>query len=113
MTADGRFSHEDGVRVHGLRSAANPLFASGAHVYKERMIAVVLTGSGSDGSEGVHEVSRKGGIVIAQDPATAEYTGMPDATIRTGLTNYISPLSSIARILVSIVSGTSLPAEVA
>jgi chemotaxis response regulator CheB len=77
------------------------------------MIAVVLTGSGSDGSEGVHEVSKKGGIVIAQDPATAEYTGMPDATIRTGLTNYISPLSSIVRILVSIVSGTRSPAEVA
>ncbi len=51
--------------------------------------------------------------LIAQDPATAEFTGMPDATIRTGLTNYISPLSSIARILVSIVSGTRSPAEVA
>lgn len=104
---DGRFSHEDGVRVHGLHSAANPLFQSASRVFRERAIAVVLTGNGSDGSEGVLAVSRMGGIVIAQDPATAEYIGMPQSAIDTAVVDYVVPLSSIAATLVEIVRGVA------
>jgi two-component system chemotaxis response regulator CheB len=107
VTDDGRFSHEDGLRVHGLHSAANPLFQSASRVFRERAIAVVLTGNGSDGSEGVLAVSRMGGIVIAQDPATAEYIGMPQSAIDTGVVDYVIPLPSIAATLVEIVRGVA------
>lgn len=105
VTEDGRFSHEDGFRVHGLRSAANPLFQSASRVFRERAIAVVLTGNGSDGSEGVREIAKMGGVVIAQDKTTAEYFGMPQAAIETGVVDYVLPLCSIASALVQIVRG--------
>jgi two-component system chemotaxis response regulator CheB len=105
VTDDGRFWHEDGVRVHGLHSAADPLFRSASRVFRERAIAVVLTGNGSDGSEGVLAISRMGGIVIAQDKATAEYIGMPQSAIGTGAVDYVLPLCSIAAALVQIVQG--------
>jgi two-component system chemotaxis response regulator CheB len=104
VTDDGRFSHEDGLRMFGLRSAANPLFQSVSRVYRDRAIAVVLTGNGSDGAIGTVEIARMGGVVIAQDK-TAEYRGMPQAAIEAGAVDYVLPLSSIASALVQIVSG--------
>ena len=46
--------------MHGLRSAANPLFQSASRVFRDRAIAVVLTGNGSDGSEGILAISTMG-----------------------------------------------------
>jgi chemotaxis response regulator CheB len=48
-----------------------------------------------------------GGIVIAQDPATAEYIGMPQSAIDTGVVDYVIPLPSIAATLVEIVRGVA------
>ena len=105
VLSDRRFSHTDGFRVHGLRSAANPLFESASRVFRERAIAVVLTGNGSDGAEGIIEISKMGGIVIAQDAATAEYFGMPQAAINTGAVDHVLPLPAIASVLVALVRG--------
>lgn len=52
--------------------------------YKERVIAVVLTGTGSDGNMGVQAIKKMQGTVMAQDEATAEFFGMPSAAIQTG-----------------------------
>ncbi len=53
------------------------LLSSAAEVYAERLIAVILTGSGSDGAAGAIEVKNLGGTVIVQDPQTARYPSMP------------------------------------
>lgn len=92
----------DGRRIKFLRSSANPLLDSAAASLGGRLIAVVLTGSGSNGTDGVQAVKATGGIVIAQDPATATQGGMPRAAIETGAVDYVLPLADIAPALVQL-----------
>jgi two-component system chemotaxis response regulator CheB len=66
-------------------------------------IAVVLSGTGRDGSSGVQAVKRMGGTVIAQDRATSEFYGMPAAAIDTGDVDYVLPVDQIAETLVLLV----------
>lgn len=92
----------DGRRIKYLRSSANPLLESAAHALEGRIIAVVLTGSGSDGTDGVQTVKSMGGLVIAQDPNQALYPGMPGAAIRSGAVDYVLPLNEIAPMLAKL-----------
>jgi two-component system chemotaxis response regulator CheB len=85
--------------VHFLRPSADLLFESVAAAYKDRAIAVVLTGSGSDGSMGVKAIKKMGGTVLAQNSETAAFSGMPSAAIQTGMVDFILPLDEIAQAL--------------
>jgi two-component system, chemotaxis family, protein-glutamate methylesterase/glutaminase len=91
--------------VHFVRPSADLLFESLAASYKERAIAVVLTGSGSDGEMGVQAIKKMGGTVIAQDEATAEFFGMPGAAVQTGAVDFILPLPEIAPALMTLLAG--------
>ncbi|HEY4589270.1 MAG TPA: chemotaxis protein CheB, partial [Thermoanaerobaculia bacterium] len=82
----------DGSRIRHLRSSANPLFDSAADVFDGRLIAVVLTGSAQDGTDGVQSVKARGGVVIAQDEASSAAFGMPGSAIATGCVDQILPL---------------------
>jgi two-component system chemotaxis response regulator CheB len=92
--------------VHFVRPSADLLFESVAAAYRERAIAVVLTGSGSDGAMGVRAIKKMGGTVIAQDEATSEYFAMPSAAIDTGDVDFVLPIEEIAPALVSLVIAT-------
>jgi two-component system chemotaxis response regulator CheB len=94
----------DGRKIKHLRSSANPLFESAAYALAGRVIAVVLTGGGSDGTDGVQTVRGMGGVVIAQDPATAGSPSMPQIAIRTGAVDYVLSLDAIAPMVVRLVS---------
>ncbi len=74
---DGTLSLSQSKLVHFLRPSADLLFESVAATYKERAIAIVLTGTGSDGAMGVEAIKKMGGTVIVQDVKTAEFSGMP------------------------------------
>jgi two-component system chemotaxis response regulator CheB len=87
--------------VHFVRPSADLLFESAAATHKERTIAVVLSGSGSDGAMGLQAVKKMGGIVIVQDKS--QFSGMPEAAIHTGYVDYILPLNEIAEALVQLV----------
>jgi two-component system chemotaxis response regulator CheB len=93
-------SHTD--TVHFLRPSAEPLFLSVASAFQARAIAVVLSGTGLDGSAGIPAVKRAGGATIVEDPATAEYPGMPSAAIHTGCVDHILPLPMIAPMLIGL-----------
>lgn len=100
---DRRFKYIDGVRIQHVRSAANPLFESAAAAFDGRLIAVVLTGYGSDAAEGVQDVKALGGHVIIQDPDTAECSPMPAAALRTGAVDQVLPLGEIGPALIRLV----------
>lgn len=94
----------DGCRIRHLRSSANPLFESAAECLGGRVIAVVLTGYNSDGTDGVQTVKVHGGTVIAQDRSTSEVFGMPSSAIATGCVSQVLPLDQIGPALVRLVS---------
>jgi two-component system chemotaxis response regulator CheB len=99
---DRCFAYRDGTRIRGVLSSAVPLLDSAADVFADRLIAVVLTGSGTDATDGVQRVKHLGGIVIAQDPATAAFDGMPLSAIRSGAVDRVLPLEDIAPALIEI-----------
>ena len=72
--------------------------------YKDRAIAVVLTGTGSDGEMGVKAIKEMGGTVIAEDQETAEFSGMPQAAVRTGSVDFVLPLPEVAPALITLVT---------
>jgi two-component system chemotaxis response regulator CheB len=95
VNPDGTISLTQTELVHFVRPSADLLFESTAASFRDRMIAVVLTGSGTDGSMGVAAVKKMGGTVIAQDRATSEFFGMPSAAINTGNVDFVLPLEEI------------------
>ena len=103
VNADGTLSLTQSELVHFVRPSADLLFESVAASYKDRAIAVVLTGTGSDGSMGVGAIKKMGGTVIAQDKESAEFSGMPAAAINTGNVDFVLPLDEIAPALVELV----------
>jgi two-component system chemotaxis response regulator CheB len=103
VNSDGTLSLTSTELVHFVRPSADLLFESVAASFRERAIAVVLTGSGTDGAMGVRAVKKMGGTVIAQDQATSEVFGMPDAAARTGVVDFVLPLAEIAPALVTLV----------
>lgn len=94
----------DGLKIRYVRSAVNPLFESAAYVLQGRVIAVVLTGGGSDATDGVQSVKGMGGVVIAQDEASSEHFSMPRTAIGTGAVDYVLPLKEIAPALVQLLA---------
>ena len=90
----------DGRKIKFTHSSANPLFESAANVSRHGVIAVVLSGCGSNGADALHAVKAHYGFVIVQDPATAQHSGMPRAAIETGTVDQVLPLEEIAPAIV-------------
>jgi len=81
---------------NSCRPAVDVLFRSVARVYGPAVLAVVMTGMGSDGVRGSAEVREKGGAVIVQDEASSIVWGMPGQVAAAGLADGIVPLSQLA-----------------
>jgi two-component system chemotaxis response regulator CheB len=105
VNPDGTLSLSHSELVHFLRPSADLLFESVAASFKDRAIAVVLTGTGSDGAMGVQAIKKMGGTVIAQDEGTSEFFGMPSAAIKTQNVDFILPLDEVAGALVTLMRG--------
>jgi two-component system chemotaxis response regulator CheB len=103
VNGDGTLSLSQSELVHFLRPSADLLFESVAATYKNRAIAIVLTGTGSDGAMGVEAIKKMGGTVIVQDVKTAEFSGMPSAAIQTGNVDFILPLDEISSALLILI----------
>ena len=93
--------------VNGLRPSATRLFESVAGVYGSGVAAVILTGMGSDGVEGLRMVQAAGGLVMAQDEATSIVYGMPGEAVAAGVVHEVLPVQSIASRLVAHLGGAN------
>nr|WP_151180299.1 chemotaxis protein CheB [Hypericibacter terrae] len=84
---------------HGARLPFDFLLHSLAAEYGRRAVAVVLSGTGADGSRGLKAVKENGGFVIAQDPKDAGYDGMPRSAIMTGVVDLVLPIAEVPEAL--------------
>jgi two-component system CheB/CheR fusion protein len=88
----------------------NLLMETAAGIFGENLIAIVLSGTGTDGTEGARTVSQAGGTVIIQDPETAEFGEMP-RSLAPSTVDIISPVEEIGPILKNLISGIAVPEE--
>ena len=84
--------------------SVNLLLTSAAEVYNEKLIAVILTGTGSDGTAGARTVHERGGTVIIQNPQTAAYPGMPES-LEPETVDFVADLADIGSILAELING--------
>jgi two-component system, chemotaxis family, protein-glutamate methylesterase/glutaminase len=103
VNPDATLSLSHSELVHFLRPSADLLFESVAASFKERAIAVVLSGTGADGAMGLRAIKQMGGTIISQNEATSEFFGMPAAAIKTRMVDFILPLDEIPEALVTLV----------
>ncbi|MFC0239836.1 protein-glutamate methylesterase/protein-glutamine glutaminase [Rhodopseudomonas telluris] len=96
---------DDGPPVNFCKPAVDPLFTSAIDVWQSGILAVVLTGMGSDGMRGGKEIVAAGGSVIAQDEASSVVWGMPGAAANAGICAAVLPLNQIGPKLVRLFSG--------
>lgn len=99
---DRTFSLTIDTLIKHSRPSIDLLFITAAEVYKEELIGIVLTGASSDGSEGLLEIKKSRGVTIVQDPQTAEYAFMPQASINIGAGDCIFTLEEIKSYLIKI-----------
>ncbi len=94
----------------GPKPSVDRLLTTAAHVYGERMIAVILTGTGSDGSLGARAVKAAGGLVIIENPVTAAYPGMPES-LAPSTVDLVADLVRIGPLLADLLATPSIRAS--
>ena len=96
---------DDGPLINFCKPAVDPLFSSAAEMWGPKVLALVLTGMGSDGLRGAQAIAAVGGHVMAQDEASSVVWGMPGQVANAGLCSAVLPLPEIAPRLVRLFAG--------
>lgn len=107
MVERGELSLSVDEAVAYSRPSIDVLFESAADAYGSGVIGVILTGANSDGARGAARIKKRGGFVLAQDPATAESPAMPQAAIDAARVDRILPLDRIGPFLVELCRNTT------
>ncbi|MEM7714241.1 MAG: chemotaxis protein CheB [Cyanobacteria bacterium P01_A01_bin.68] len=94
---------------HGLNFPIDIFLESLAKTYVERAIGVILSGTGSDGTNGLRAINEAGGFAMVQEPTTAEFDGMPRTAIATGVVDRILSPQELARVINQLVQSPKLP----
>jgi two-component system, chemotaxis family, CheB/CheR fusion protein len=104
---DGTVAVESGDGAHP-RPSVDLLLRTAAKAYGERLVAVILTGSGSDGAAGAVDVKHEGGTIVIQDPRTARYPSMPLALPPT-VVDHVVDIGRMASLLKNLVLHVPVP----
>lgn len=99
MLRDGLFHLTDSEPQRYLNRPVDTFFESLAADRQEKAIAMILSGTGTDGSAGLRAVKALGGIVIAQEPMSAQFSNMPASAIRTGLVDVVLKPANMPAVL--------------
>jgi two-component system CheB/CheR fusion protein len=91
----------------GQRLPIDYFFQSLADDQKERGVGIILSGTGMDGTQGIRAIKAEMGMVMAQDPKTAKYDGMPNSAIDTSLVDYILPSEKMPDQLIAYMNRVS------
>ena len=110
MTIDNHNLHlTQQERNHRLNFPIDIFLKSLAKEYKEHSIAVILSGTGSDGTEGVKAIAEAGGLVLAQDPQEAKFDGMPTSAINTKVVTKTLSTSEMPSLIEAYLQKTAHP----
>lgn len=90
-------------KLHGVRPAVDYLFESAAKIYGDKLVGIILTGMGRDGTNGMRDIRKNGGTTIAQDEATSVVFGMPGSAIENGVVDEVLSLENISKTLNKII----------
>ncbi|MEQ8962854.1 MAG: chemotaxis protein CheB [Coleofasciculus sp. C2-GNP5-27] len=90
------------AKSDALNYPINQFFQSLAQQWGERTIAILLSGTGNDGNEGLQAISRVGGVALVQSPETAQFTSMPSSAIPSGLVDEILSPQDLAQTVFEI-----------
>ncbi len=91
-----------GEKVQGVRPSVDVLLNSVAPIFGQNSLGVILTGMGSDGTDGIRKLKLAGGKVMAEDESTCVVYGMPRSVIEQKLADYILPIGKIAESIAQI-----------
>lgn len=112
---NGKLQLTEQEKSAGTRMPIDHFLRSLAEDAGDRAVAIILSGTGSDGTLGLRAIQGTGGIVFVQDPNDAKYDGMPRSAIRTGLADQVVPAAQIPRQLMAYLeryrTGKHLPPE--
>jgi two-component system, chemotaxis family, protein-glutamate methylesterase/glutaminase len=106
ISAQHTIAISDAPPTGGHRPSASVMFRSAAERFGAGAFAVILSGMGRDGVEGLEYVHRAGGTVCAQDEASCAVFGMPKAAIEAGVVDFVLPLDAISRRIADAVAST-------
>lgn len=111
---DGRFSLQFTGNEPGPKPSINTFFYSLAREYEEKAIGIILSGTGSDGSDGIRSIKSAGGVTLVQRPDSAKFSTMPLVAIQTGLVDAILPPGELALLIPEIIqsSGSVLDQDI-
>ncbi|OZC03324.1 chemotaxis protein CheB [Rubricoccus marinus] len=109
----GRLHLGEPARVRADRAPIDLFFRSLAEDLGPRSGAIVFSGTGADGAQGLARIKERGGLTMAQAPEEADFPSMPQAAIRTGLVDLVAPAAEMARRLIALrdQNGLVLPPE--
>jgi two-component system CheB/CheR fusion protein len=96
--------HIDKDPEHPLNLPIDVFFHSLGNDLENKSVGIVLSGTGTDGSRGISTIKGAGGIVIVQEPDTAQFDGMPVSAINSNFAEFVLPPESIGDVLIRIVS---------
>ncbi|HEX2966201.1 MAG TPA: chemotaxis protein CheB [Syntrophorhabdaceae bacterium] len=100
----GRLRVQKPSKIPGIHMPIDLFLRSLAENPSDRAIAVILSGTGTDGTLGVRALQAAGGLVFVQDPSDAKYDGMPRSAIATGLADYVLRVAEIPQQLTAVLA---------
>ena len=103
----GRLLLSNAPAVDGHRPSVTMTFQSVARTYGSQALSVLLTGMGSDGATGLLDVSKAGGLTIAQNEESCIVFGMPNRAIELGAAQHVLPADEIAQSLIRLTARTA------
>ena len=106
LVTDGHLELSHGPRENWARPAIDPLFRSAAQAYGADAIGVILSGRLNDGTAGLFEIKRQGGVAIVQAPADAEAPDMPQSALENVAVDYCLPVADMPRLLTRLAGDT-------
>ena len=109
MLRDGQLELSHGPRENWSRPAVDPLFRTAAQYYGPDVIGVVLTGRLNDGTSGLYEIKRQGGIAVVQTPGEAEAPDMPQSALDHVAIDYCLPVAEMPRLLMRLTAENNHP----